>query len=71
MENFLFGQQRGFTEYPCFICMWRQALEPERVDLTWGSESWKPNIVNDPIVSQEHISSYAHQAVPDESLSEH
>ena len=22
MVNFLLGQQRGFTEYPCYLCMW-------------------------------------------------
>ena len=60
MVNFLLGQQRGFTKYPCYLCIWdSQAREKH-----WNQKEWPiretlkagmPNIVNDPIVSREKI----------------
>ena len=60
MVNFLLGQQRGFTKYPCFLCMWDSRAR----DRHWNLKEWPlretleagmPNIVNDPIVSREKI----------------
>ena len=60
MVNFLLGQQRGFTKYPCYLCMWDSRAREKH----WNQKEWPiretlkagmPNIVNDPIVSREKI----------------
>lgn len=60
MVNFLLGQQRGFTKFPCFLCMWDSRAR----DRHWSMKTWPvrgsleagmPNIVNEPIVSREKI----------------
>ncbi|XP_076367169.1 uncharacterized protein LOC143255416 [Tachypleus tridentatus] len=60
MVNFLLGQQRGFTKYPCYLCMWDSRAREKH----WSQKEWPiretlkagmPNIVNDPIVSREKI----------------
>ncbi|QQP52342.1 Uncharacterized protein FKW44_004467 [Caligus rogercresseyi] len=60
MVNFLLGQQSGFTEYPCFICMW-DSLDrvqhyvkkewPARDQLVPGAK----NIIHEPFVDREKI----------------
>ena len=58
--NFFLGQQRGFIKYPCFICR----RDSRARDKHWNQKEWSlcetlevgmPNIVNDPIISQEKI----------------
>jgi len=60
MASFLLGQQRGFTKYPCHLCMWdsrdrekhwTQKERPVRETM----EAGMPNIVHNPIVSREKI----------------
>ena len=54
--NLLLGQQRGFTNYPCCLCMWDSRAQEKH----WNQKEWPiretlktgmTNIVNDPIVS--------------------
>ena len=56
MVNLLLGQQRGFTNYPCYLCMWDSRAREKY----WNHKEWPigetlkagmTNIVNDPIVS--------------------
>ena len=58
--NFLLGQQGGYTQYPCFLCLWdsrpkdkhwTQKNSPVRICLNVG----EPNIKNQPQVDQEKI----------------
>ncbi len=58
--NLLLGQQKGFTKFPCYICMWDSRAR----DKHWTQKEWQyretleagmPNIVNDPIVNRERI----------------
>ncbi|XP_063219615.1 uncharacterized protein LOC134529442 [Bacillus rossius redtenbacheri] len=58
MVNFLLGQQKGFTKYPCYLCMWDSRAQEKQ----WKQKEWPlrktlevgmPNIVNEPIVSQD------------------
>lgn len=60
MVNLLLGQQRGFTKYPCFICMWDSRDRKNH----WSRKDWPkrktfhcgdPNVVSEPIVSREKI----------------
>ena len=60
MVCFLLGQQRGYTKYPCFLCLWDsrdrkkhwdQKIWPERTHLKAG----EPNILHDPLVAKEKI----------------
>ena len=60
MVNFLLGQQKGFTKFPCYLCMWDSRARnqhwiqkewPIRKTLTVGMQ----NIVNEPIVSRNKI----------------
>lgn len=60
MVNFLLGQQRGFTKYPCYLCMWdSRAREKHWTQKEWPEretlEVGMPNIVNEPIVSRDRI----------------
>lgn len=60
MVSFLLGQQRGFTKFPCYLCMWdSRAREKHWTQKEWPIrktlEAGMPNIVNDPIVSREKI----------------
>ena len=60
MVNFLLGQQRGFTKYPCFLCLWdSRAREKHWTQKEWPKrealEVGMPNIVNEPIVSRDRI----------------
>lgn len=57
MVNFLLGQQRRYTKYPCFFCFWnRKAKEeyyfkqiwPVRTSLTVGEK----NVINLPLLSR-------------------
>ena len=74
MVNFLFGQQRGFMKYPCFICMldsWaKDKLLNQRVALTQDSENWYSKYFqwSNLLLSKNHISFSAHQAGPDETV---
>ena len=60
MVNFLLGQQKGFTKFPCYLCMWESRARnqhwiqkewPIRKTLTVGMQ----NIVNEPIISRNKI----------------
>ena len=60
MVNFLLSQQKGFTKFPCYLCMWDSRARnqhwiqkewPIRKTLTVGMQ----NIVNEPIVSHNKI----------------
>ena len=60
MVNFLFGQQGGYTKYPCFLCYWDSRAStqhwvkkdwPAREDLAVGDK----NIINQPLVSRDRI----------------
>ena len=60
MVNFLLGQQKGFTKFPCYLCMWDsrarnqhwiQKERPIRKTLTVGMK----NIVSEPILSRNKI----------------
>ena len=60
MVSFLLGQQRGLTNFPCYLCMWdSRAREKHWTQKEWPIretlEAGMPNIVNDPIVSREKI----------------
>jgi hypothetical protein len=60
MVSFLLGQQRGFTKFPCYLCMWdSRAREKYWTQKEWPIretlEAGMPYIVNDPIVSREKI----------------
>ena len=60
MVCFLLGQQRGYTKYPCFLCMWDSRARskhwiesnwPPRDDLKPGD----PNILHEPLVDRKKI----------------
>ena len=58
--NFLLGQQKGFTKFPCFLCMWdSRARDRHWVQKDWPMrdtlEAGMPNIIKDPIVSRDKI----------------
>jgi hypothetical protein len=49
MVNFLFGQQSGYTKYPCFLCLWEsRALGKKRLvaDGIRGLSQKNPAIFN-------------------------
>ena len=60
MVNFLLGQQRGYTKYPCFLCYCDSKANEEH----WVRKEWPPrntikpgekNIVNNPLVDRKNI----------------
>ena len=60
MFNFLLGQQKGFTKFPCFLCMWDSRAR----DRYWAQKDWPirdtheagmPNIIQDSIVNRDKI----------------
>ena len=60
MVNFLLGQQKGFTKFPCYLCMWESRARNQH----WTQKEWPirntltvdmQNIVNEPIVSRNKI----------------
>ena len=60
MVSFLLGQQRVFTKYACHLCTW----DSQDQEKHWTQKEWPiretlkahmPNIVHNPIVSQEKI----------------
>ena len=60
MVNFLLGQQKGFTKFPCYLCMWDSRARNQH----WIQKEWPicktltvgmQNIVNEPIVSRNKI----------------
>ena len=60
MVNFLLGQQKDFTKFPYFLCMWdSQARDRHWVqkDLPIHDtlEAGMPNIIQDPIVNRDKI----------------
>lgn len=60
MVCFLLGQQRGYTKYPCFLCMWdSRAREKHWVQSKWPPRSelrpGDPNILNQPLVNRKNI----------------
>ena len=36
MLNFLLGQQKGFTNYPCYLCMWDSRAREKH----WNQKEW-------------------------------
>ena len=60
MVNFLLGQQKGFTKFPCFLWMWdSRARNRHWVQKDWpirdNLEAGIPNIIQDPIVNKDKI----------------
>ena len=60
MVNFLLGQQKGFTKFPCYLCMWdSRARDRHWVQKDWPVretlEAGMPNITHDPIVNRDRI----------------
>lgn len=60
MVCFLLGQQRGYTKYPCFLCMWdSRARDKHWVQSNWPPRSelrpGDPNILNQPLVDRKNI----------------
>lgn len=60
MVCFLLGQQRGYTKYPCFLCMWdSRAREKHWVQSNWPPRSdlkpGDPNILHQPLVDRKNI----------------
>ena len=60
MVCFLLGQQRGYTKYPCYLCMWdSRAREKHWVESNWPPRSTlkqgDPNILNEPLVDRKNI----------------
>ena len=60
MVPFLLGQQRGCTEYPCFLCIWDiRAREKHWVEMNWPPRSdlkrGDPNILHEPLVDRKKI----------------
>jgi len=60
MVCFLLGQQRGFTKYPCYLCMWdSRAREKHWVESNWPPRSalkpGDPNIIHEPLVDRKNI----------------
>ena len=60
MVRFLLGQQKGFTKFPCCLCMWNSRAR----DRYWAQKDWPmgdtleagmPNIIQDPIVNRDKI----------------
>ena len=60
MVSLLLGQQKGYTEYSCFLCMW-DSRDGER---HWIQKEWPkrdtlergmPNVIHNPIVSRDKI----------------
>ena len=57
MVNFLLGQQRGYTKFPCYLCMWdSRAREKHWTQKEWPIretlEAGMPNVVNNPMISR-------------------
>ena len=55
MVCFLLGQQRGYTKYPCFLCMWDSRVQEKHcVETNWPPrsdlKSEDPNILHEPLV---------------------
>jgi hypothetical protein len=61
MVNILLGQQSGFTEYPCFLCMW----DSRDRDQNYTRRKWPvraemvpcraKNVINNPLVDRDRI----------------
>ena len=58
--NYLLGMQKGYTKYPCFICLWDSRAKDDH----WKKKIWPAreslivgeyNIVNEPLVEREKI----------------
>ena len=60
MVKFLLGQQKGFSKFPCFLCVWdSRAWDRHLVQKDWRIrdtlEAGMPNIIQDPIVNRDKI----------------
>lgn len=60
MICFLLGQQRGYTKYPCFLCLWdSRAREKHWVERSWPPRTelkpGDPNILHVPLVDKQKI----------------
>ena len=54
MIYFPLGQQCGYTNYPCFMCLWNR----HACDVFWEKKEWPPRIdmtVNEPLVLRDKI----------------
>ena len=56
MVNFLLGQKSGYTNYSCFLCLWKNRVKHEH----WARKDWPPreyvvvggrNVMNEPLVA--------------------
>ena len=45
--NFLFGQQKGFTKFPCYLCMWNSQARNQHRPIHNTLAVGMPNIVNE------------------------
>jgi len=61
MVHFLLGKQCGYTNYPCFLCLWDSRAKhehwarkdvPARENMVVGGQ----NIINEPLVARDRIS---------------
>lgn len=60
MLGVLLGQQRGYTKYPCYLCMWdSRAREKHWVESDWPPRSalkpGDPNILYEPLVDRKNV----------------
>lgn len=60
MVSFLLGQQKGYTKFPCYLCMWDSRAREKH----WTQKEWPlretfqagmPNVTHNPIVSRDKI----------------
>ncbi|GFU53434.1 uncharacterized protein TNCV_3029391 [Trichonephila clavipes] len=60
MVNFLLGQQGGYTEFPCFMCLWdsrdKQHYWSQKVWPVWEElKVGTKNMINTPLISRDPI----------------
>ena len=60
MVNLLLGQQGGYTEYPCFLCLWdSRAKERHWTPKTWPQRKalqiGRENVVHVPLMPRDKI----------------
>ena len=60
MVCLLLGQQNGYTDHSCFLCMWdSRAREKHWVEMNWPPRSdlkpGDPNILHEPLVNRKKI----------------
>ena len=61
MVNFLFGQQSGYTKFPCFLCLWNSRYRAQH----YTKKEWplsealtpltSPSVIREPLVDSDRI----------------